>query len=248
VALPAAAQIEAAGLKAWPALETKRDGSWVLRAANGYTKRANSVQVMNPVDDEDAPARLKSATAWYAERQLPAIFRVTPLTGKKTLAALREGKWEEHDESVVLAMELNRAPRADERAEILAISDPAFLSAQTLIQQYDQTTAAKLGAVLWTMNVPAAGIVFSIYGRPVASALMAIADGIVVTGNVVTAEAERRSGFARAMMETGLAWAFGQGARVAALNMVADNRAASALYQSLGYRHVYDYSYRKAPA
>jgi GNAT superfamily N-acetyltransferase len=98
------------------------------------------------------------------------------------------------------------------------------------------------------IGVPAAGIVLRVYDRPVASALMAVADGIVITGNVITAKAERRSGFARAMMQSGLAWAYDQGARAAALNMMADNSAASGLYQSLGFRHAYDYSYYKARA
>ena len=34
------------------------------------------------------------------------------------------------------------------------------------------------------------------------------------------------------------------GARIAALNVQADNPAAQALYQSLGYTHQYDYHYR----
>jgi predicted GNAT family acetyltransferase len=96
--------------------------------------------------------------------------------------------------------------------------------------------------------VPAAGIVLTIYDRPVSSALVAVADGIAIAGNVITAQADRGSGFGKATMNAGLAWAFGQGARVAALNMQADNAAASRLYQSLGYRHLYDYEYRKAPA
>jgi len=73
---------------------------------------------------------------------------------------------------------------------------------------------------------------------------MAVADGIVITGNVVTDPARRRQGLAAAMMLSGLAWAKGQGARFAALNVQADNDAAKALYAGLGYTHQYDYHYR----
>lgn len=248
MALPPPQEIEAAGLKAWPALETERDGSWVLRAANGYTKRANSVQSMNPADDENAAARLKYAADWLTARKLPAVFRVTPLTGRKTLQALDAAKWSTFDESMLLATELPRAPPPDSRTALLDIADPAFLAAQKALNGYDDETAGKLAAVLWTLAVPAAGVVLSVGNRPVASALMAVADGIVVTGNVITDPAERRNGYARAMMQSGLAWAHSQGARVAALNMLAANAAASALYQGLGYRYVYDYCCRRAPA
>jgi RimJ/RimL family protein N-acetyltransferase len=248
LAIPDAAAIEAAGLKAWPALEMERDGAWVLRAANGYTKRANSVQAMNPADDENAAARLKYATEWFKARGLPAVFRGTPLTGRKTRAALREAKWEEFDDSVVLVAELPRPPQLDPRAEFYDVRDPAFHGVQKALQEYDDATTQKLGSVLWMLGVPAAGVVLRVYERPVASALVAVADGIAIAGNVITAKAERGNGFARSMMQSGLAWAFEQGARTAALNMAADNAAASRLYQGLGYRHAYDYSYYKAPA
>jgi ribosomal protein S18 acetylase RimI-like enzyme len=74
-----------------------------------------------------------------------------------------------------------------------------------------------------------------------------VADGVAVTGNVGTDAAQRGRGFATAMMRTGLAWAKAQGAATAALNVVADNVAARALYAGLGYRFVFDYVYRYAP-
>jgi len=62
VALPSAAVFERAGLKAWPGIEVEWDGTWVRRATNGYTKRANSVQSLDIADDANAPARLAAAT------------------------------------------------------------------------------------------------------------------------------------------------------------------------------------------
>ncbi len=72
---------------------------------------------------------------------------------------------------------------------------------------------------------------------------MAIGDGVVITGNVVTDPAHRRKGYAAAMVRTGLAWAGRAGATLAALNVAADNPGAQALYRSLGYTRQYDYCY-----
>jgi len=73
---------------------------------------------------------------------------------------------------------------------------------------------------------------------------MAIADGIVIAGNVITDRTRRRQGLGSAMMRTGLAWAQARGATVAALNVQADNAAGKALYGALGYTRQYDYTYR----
>ena len=50
------------------------------------------------------------------------------------------------------------------------------------------------------------------------------------------------------MMLSGLAWAYVEGARVAALNVTADNPVGQELYRGLGYAHQYDYAYRIPPA
>jgi N-acetylglutamate synthase len=98
--------------------------------------------------------------------------------------------------------------------------------------------------LLAAIKVPVAGVVLTRDGEAVASSIMAVADGVVVTGNVVTDPARRRQGLGAAMMRSGLAWAKGEGARHAALNVQGDNEGAKALYEGLGYSHQYDYSYR----
>src|SRR5687768_11623478 len=120
--LPSVSDIEAAGLKAWPAIDTASDGQWVLRAAGGYTKRANSVQSLDVGDDADATARLERAARWYSDRRLPPIFRVTPLAGPAILAAL--GKhWVALDHSLVLAMDMGpQSFTADENTATYSVT------------------------------------------------------------------------------------------------------------------------------
>lgn len=244
MALPGVLAIETAGLKAWPGIEVERDGGWVRRAANGYTKRANSVQSLDPVDDKNAEQRILAADSWFRLRHLTPVFRVTPLAGAAILTALDHLRWCRVDDSHLFAMEL--APQeAHPRALVLPVDDPVFLAAQQKLRGYDDKMLAKLRGVVGVLTVPACGIVLcNEEGDPVASALMAIADGIVITGNVITDPAERRKGHAAAMMRSGLAWAHSAGATVAALNVAAENAPAIALYSGLGYGYQYDYTYR----
>ncbi len=243
MALPGADVFERAGLKAWPGIEVEYDGNWIRRAANGYTQRANSVQSLDPADEADAPARIAASRRWFEARGLTPVFRVTPLAGAAVVAALDAAGWATVDDSHLFAMELGSI-EADARGRLYEPLDPDFLSVQQRLQHYSDDKLGRMRALLAAVTVPARGVVLYAGGEPVASALMDVADGIVITGNVVTDPAQRRKGYAAAMMRTGLAWAREAGATIAALNVAADNPAGHALYRSLGYAHQYDYSYR----
>ncbi|MBB4052538.1 ribosomal protein S18 acetylase RimI-like enzyme [Devosia subaequoris] len=243
MSLPAVETFERAGLLAWPGIEVDWDGAWVRRAANGYTKRANSIQCFDPADQGEAEVRLAQAVDWLTERNLPPVVRTTPLESPALTAALDAANWRRIDLSHLYAMPLT-PQQPDPGGTILDLADPLFLSAQRDLQHYQPDQMHKLQSLLASMTVPACGIVVEREGNVVASGLMAIADGIVITGNVITDPARRRQGLAAAMMRTGLSWANAKGARFAALNVQADNAAAKALYASLGYTHQYDYSYR----
>jgi GNAT superfamily N-acetyltransferase len=242
--LPGADVVERAGLKAWPGIEVEYDGNWIRRWANGYTQRANSVQSLDPHDDDDAAGRIAASEEWFRRRGQRPTFRVTPLASSKVVGALDAAGWTSVDASHLFAMELGEI-EADPRGRLHDLLDPAFLDAQQRLRGYTDEKRERLRALLAVVDVPATGIVVrSAEGEPVASGLMAVADGIVITGNVITSTAHRRQGLGSAMMRTGLAWARGAGATIAALNVAADNPAGHALYRSLGYERQYDYVYR----
>ncbi|NMA99632.1 MAG: GNAT family N-acetyltransferase [Phyllobacteriaceae bacterium] len=241
--LPSVDISERAGLLAWPGLEVDWDGNWVRRAANGYTKRANSLQVLDPSDGDNAKERLDDAMAWLVARGLPKVVRTTPLEPPQLTALLDAEGWQSIDHSHFLAMPLG-PQEADGDGLVLDLLDPLFLAAQQGLQHQDDATMARMRALFGAMTVPAAGVVLRRDGIAVASGLFAIADGIVVTGNVITDPGRRRQGLAAAMMRTGLAWAKANGAEIAGLNVQADNSGAMALYHGLGYSRQYDYHYR----
>lgn len=241
--LPSVEAFERAGLQAWPGIDVQWDGSWVRRAAGGYTKRANSTQCFDPADGEDADLRIISASTWMVIRGIKPVFRITPLAAPELVETLDDAGWQTIDRSHLFAMELG-VQQPDSDARLFPVLDPAFLAAQQRLQGHSDATIAQMRSLLAAFVVPSTGIVVYRDGEPVASGLMAVADGIVITGNVITDPGRRRQGLGAAMMRTGLAWARTQGATVAALNVQADNPAGQALYESLGYAHQYDYTYR----
>ena len=247
MALPGADIFERAGLKAWPGIEIEWDGNWIRRATLGYTQRANSVQSLDPTDEADAPARLAASRAWFKARNLSPIFRVTPLAGPRVVQALDDAGWQSEDHSHLFAMELGSTD-PDPHGELYDLLDPAFLTVQQQLQGYADEKLERLKALLRVIDSPGKGVVLrSPEGDPVASSLMVVADGIVITGLVFTDSSQRRKGYGGAMMRTGLAWAKSAGATIAALNVAADNPEGQALYRSLGYAHQYDYVYRYSP-
>lgn len=60
--------------RGWRPVESERLGEWELRAAGGYTRRANSVL---PLGDPGRPldAALAAVRRWYGERGLPAYVQ-----------------------------------------------------------------------------------------------------------------------------------------------------------------------------
>jgi GNAT superfamily N-acetyltransferase len=244
MALPDALALERAGMKAWPGIEMSQNGSWVLRAANGYTQRANSVQPLDPDDDGDLDTRIAQIRDWYASRGLPPIFRMTPLASPKLARTLDAAGWTSVDHSCSLGMEMPEVV-PDGHGECLNPFGEQFLDSQRAMQGYSEDKMQKFIALMRAVTVPMAGVVlYSDDKVAVASSLWGVADGIAVTGNVVTDTVQRRKGFGGAMMRTGLAWAREQGATTAALNVVAENKAGRALYASLGYQWLFDYAYR----
>ncbi|WP_421952278.1 GNAT family N-acetyltransferase [Pelagibacterium sp.] len=241
-------QIETASLATWPALETVADGHWRARFAGGFSGRSNSIWSLDPADDGDAAGRIATLSARYARHDLPAVFRVTPLTGNGILDTLDQTGWEPFKTSLVLSAPLTQTDGFDGAASLYDATDPAFLAAQTALQGFDANQRGTFAAILAALNRPACGIVIAdSQGAPGASLLCVESDGIVMIYDVITAKSLRGQGFGRRMMASALSWGAENGASHAALQVQGDNSPAIALYLSMGFVFRYPYHYRRKP-
>jgi len=245
--------IEEASFGAWPALAQVLDDGWVLRFADGHSKRANSVNGVYP-SQGDVEAKIARAEGWYRDRGLPTVFRVTPLAEPADLAERLAARGYRAFETT----------RALYNPDLSAIQPPGlpdgvalrldptpgqgWLDAYLALMPLDARKIAALTRML-DLIVPAARFGWLHEdGRPLAAAFVVVQGGLMGTYDVVTAPAARRGGLMRALLGHLTHWAVtAADARAGALFVVATNAPAVALYEGLGYRELYRYHYRMVP-
>lgn len=102
-------QLERTMFRAWPAFEEIDYDGWMLCFADGYTKRANSV---NPHFGSSLPAseKITHCESAYRARGLPTIFRLTPFSQPANLdTTLAELGYETLDPTIVMTCCLDGA-------------------------------------------------------------------------------------------------------------------------------------------
>ncbi|HJT95957.1 MAG TPA: GNAT family N-acetyltransferase, partial [Mycobacterium sp.] len=210
---------EQAAAMAWPGVEHQWLDGWLLRAAGGYTHRGNSAV---PLGVEADLAALPSIVEWYGSRGL------TPwLSVPDRLLRLPDG-FQPHLETVVMVGDL-LAGEPDSAVTLMPEPDERWLRLYERDVPVDVLTAVVDGEVVFA----------SISGAAVGRAAVTDApDGSRWVGisAVRVAEDQRRRGHARTLCAALVAWGRGRGATRAYVQVLIDNAAAVALYESMGLR------------
>ena len=247
-----AKRIEEACLNGWPALREVVFDGWLIRLADGYTRRTNSVNLLGEGMLPFAE-KLRYCEALYASQGLPAIVCV-PSTADPCLSHVLDerGYGPPEDESRVLFADFDQAPPQAfpgiETEE--GLPGAAWLETVARFQRQSDRARQAHRRILENLSIPAAFVAYRLPdGQIGALAFGAVHNGIVCVNSVVTDPAFRRRGLARKVVSTVLAWAQTRcGATGACLSVVADNAPAVALYETLGFdREVYRYHYRRRP-
>lgn len=242
--------IEQRGFNAWPARHTVLLDGWLLRAAGGYTKRANSANAMQ------AGARLgpllPGIEDFHARLGLPAIFRLSPLASREADDQLARAGYRSADPSLLMGRDLDgmHAPPAlppglgwHMRCSPGAAWLRGLADASALTAGQQALHAAMLESIAW----PAAFAWLERGGVAAAFGLAVLERGAVGLYDIAVVPPMRGQGLGRALVQGLLHWAQGQGARSAQLQVREPNEAARTLYEGLGFRDLYAYHYRLPP-
>lgn len=239
-----ARQIEEAALNSWPALQQMLFDGWVIRFADGYTKRANSI---TPAYISLLPASEKIAFCerLYQEKHLPMIFRLPScfphIQDLDVLLAQKGYNFLEH--TLVLSTMLMPGKN-------LPISGFQIVSLDEWLPLHSQFSQAHserqmLHRAILQKIIPQT--LFALYcddGIPVACGLGVLENTTFGLFDIVTSAEQRKKGHGTRLITGMLAWAEQYGGRQAYLQVLQTNHAACQLYAKLGFQELYHYWYR----
>ncbi|MER6959640.1 MULTISPECIES: GNAT family N-acetyltransferase [unclassified Streptomyces] len=248
---PAASYEELARVAArgWRPVESERLGGWELRAAAGYTRRANSVL---PLGEPGVPldAALDVVRRWYGARGLPAYVQTaTGAEGAQEplCAELERRGWVREVTAELWVGAL--APVADlaTEAESVALAreaDAAWL-ARYQRKGVDEVARKVLGSgpSVWFASVPGPQ-----GGAPAAIGRCVVDGRWAGFGAVEVDPAQRRRGLATAVMAALARRALAEGASAAWLQVEEENAGARALYAGMGFAAHHAYHHYREPA
>ncbi len=233
-------------INAWPAPTTLILGDWVLRMANGYSGRANSVSALvagASLDD----AALATIESLYRAEGLPPIIRITPLVATETQARILARGYRMRDTSfgMLAALAGREAPNAD--IHIAPQANPTWVNGVCALQADNKSNAQHLATIVANIRMPAAFATLLVDGQPVAYG-MSVAEGAMAEiGSVVVQPARRGRGHGRVLVEALMAWGRASGCDTAFLQVDRSNAVGIRLYEALGFATLYSYETRVLP-
>lgn len=236
---------EEMAMNAWPAIRSRIHEGCILRASNGYTKRANSA---NPLyaRGTDYEALAIYAEAFFRGQNLPPTFKMIESDWYAGLDAFLDARgYGIVDPTHVMIQDLaGFAGAPDDR---VVTTDyfykewtDSFIKCNSIPGKFVETAKAMLSLI--TVDIVVASIIDD--NNIVACGYGAIDSGCVGLFDIVVDQSHRKKGYGRALVQTIVARAKERGANAGYLQVTDSNAIARKLYQSLGFREKYAYWYR----
>ncbi len=245
--------LEELSINAWPSLETLLYGGWVLRFANGYTRRANSINPLYPSassgrrpSTRGVDEKITACEDIYRARNQRVVFKMTRAVFPENLDELlaQRGYASEATTSVQV-LDLRGAEPPTNRNVIVAESLTAgwlddFCRLNTVVAQHRATMTQMLEKIVSKRCF----ITLREEDRVVACGLGVAETGFIGLFDLVTDAAFRNRGLGKELVLNLLDWGKQKGAARAYLQVMLNNAPALRLYDKLGFKEVYQYWYR----
>ena len=223
------------------------DDGWVLRFADGYTKRANSVTPLYPGAIEDLNTKIERCEKIYQNLGLPPIFRLTDLAQWSGLdRTLSQLGYLKQDSVSVRVKSIAPNSSFNSNCEIAIANE---LSTEWLDRYVH---VAKLPIQHWnTMSTmleiiphPTCYAFLKHRGHFCSCGLGVLERNYLGIFFFVTAKQQRRKGYGSQLISAMTDWGRSRGATKVYLQVETANQAGINLYNKLGFTEIYQYFYR----
>jgi N-acetylglutamate synthase len=243
--------LEELSLNAWPSLETLYYDGWLLRFANGFTRRANSVNPIYPSTLEVAE-KVRCCEDLYRSRNQAIIFKMTPACQPEALdEVLASRGYAREAETSVQTLALKgvcvRELREGLRLGISEQPTEHWVTSYLQLSEQALNHLPTLREMLHRIVPRRCFLSLDQSGETVAVGMGVLERGYLGLFDIVVATALRGRGLGTEGVSQLLSWGQTNGAQHAYLQVMRSNTAALRLYSRLGFSEAYPYWYRVAP-
>jgi RimJ/RimL family protein N-acetyltransferase len=218
---------------------------WVIRFANGYTKRANSV---NPLYSSslDIGEKLRFCERLYRAKNLPTVVKLTSEVHPQDLDdRLDQRGYQKDSPTSVQTADLEVIDvQLSSKAELQESLSDGWIESFCAMSGISGSNAETLHDIL--INIVPRHCFFSLTSnrRIVACGLGVLQSDYIGLFDIITAPEFRRRGYGQQVVASILAWGKENQAKTAYLQVMINNLPARQLYAKLGFRERYQYWYR----
>jgi RimJ/RimL family protein N-acetyltransferase len=237
--------IEELSLNAWASLQTVLYDGWIIRFANGYTKRANSVNPLYP-SNIDLADKLQFCENLYRERNLPVVFKITPSVYPNNLDnVLNESKYQKDSPTSVQTVDLETINfQLSSETDIQENLSSEWLENFCKMSSVSEIQKEVLQKILLNIVPSHCFVSIKSSGRIVACGLGVLQSGHIGLFDIVTDKGFRNQGYGSKIVKSILTWGKYRGAKNAYLQVMLNNASALYLYSKIGFTERYQYWYR----
>ena len=249
-------ELERTAAAHWRGTEERWLGDWLLRAAEGFTGRANSVL---PLGDPGLPLdeALTAVTDWYRARGLPPMIVVPTAAGADSTGQtldenLSARNWAPRPgPAFVMVADLPltglRPDSLPADREVRVTSEPGDAWA-AMYHYRGQDYLPPIARTVLTSAEAQSFVSITSGDELLAIARLSVAGGWAGITAVEVNAAYRRQGLGTAITAAACEEAVRHGIARVFLQVEVTNAPARALYESLGFRYSHRYHYRVAPS
>jgi ribosomal protein S18 acetylase RimI-like enzyme len=238
--------IEECSLNALPSLQTIVYDGWLLRFAEGYTRRANSVNPLYPSTLELVD-KVAYCEALYSAHKLPVVFKLTSAAEPPDLdLVLARGGYAREATTSVQTLDLAeyQMPFLETGVELETEVSERWLEDFCRLSQIDTARLPLIRQILGALTPQVCFASLSEGDHVVSVGLGVLERGYLGLFDIATQEAQRRQGCATRVIRAVMGWGGALGAHTAYLQVMRENEPALALYAKLGFAEIYTYWYR----
>ena len=235
---------EELSMNAHPAIKTHIYDGWILRFANGYTNRANSVNMIYP-SSINYSTKIKFCEKIYTSHDLATVFKLTPLSVDALDMLLEEKGYRKITPTNLMVASITARNICKSKTVITDIIDAKWQENYFMLNGITDNLKIETDKIIQA-NIQTKTLCASIIENEttIASGFCVIEREYAGLFDIIVDTNYRGKGLGFDICASLLNSAVKEGAKFAYLQVVADNAPATQLYSKLGFTNCYQYWYR----